>query len=92
MAKVKVQVKGRKAYRPKLTFTSLSYAYFNWFGRRMLKIFKNIPATLEAANIRIHPETYLSMCGFATFFSLAIFGPIALVGFFLLNPIMLTLL
>ncbi|MEM2154485.1 MAG: type II secretion system F family protein [Nitrososphaeria archaeon] len=92
MAKVKVQVKGRKAYKPKLTFTSLSYAYFNWFGRRMLKIFKNIPATLEAANIRIHPETYLSICGFATFFSLAIFGPIALVGFFLLNPIMLTLL
>ena len=96
MAKVKGQVKGqvrgKRAYKPKLTFTSLSYAYFSWFGRMMLKYFKNIPGTLEAANIRIHPETYLSICGFATFLCLAIFAPVAVIGFFLLNPFMLTLL
>ncbi|MEM3714304.1 MAG: type II secretion system F family protein, partial [Nitrososphaeria archaeon] len=92
MAEVKVRVKGRKVFRPKVIFTSLSYAYFGWFGRRMLKIFKKIPVTLEAANIRIHPETYLSICGFAVFISLVIFAPAALVGFFLLNPMMLTLL
>ncbi|MEM4523083.1 MAG: type II secretion system F family protein [Nitrososphaeria archaeon] len=92
MAKVKGQVKGKRVFRPKVTFTGLSYAYFGWFGRRMLKFFKHIPATMEAANIRIHPETYLSMCGFAFFVSLIIFVPLALIGFFLVNYLMLTLL
>jgi len=92
MAKVKGQVKGKRIYRPKVTFASLSYAYFGWFGRKLLKYFKNVPATLEAANIRIHPETYLSMCGFAFFVSLIVFVPVALIGFFLLNYLMLALL
>ena len=82
--------KGRE--KTSISFVGLSYAYFGWFGRRMFQFSKGISKTLEAANIRIHPETYLSMCGFAFFISLPIFVVTAVVGFFLLSPIMLVLL
>ena len=82
--------KGRE--KTSISFAGLSYAYFGWFGRRMFQFSKGISKTLEAANIRIHPETYLSMCGFAFFVSLPIFAVTAVVGFFLLSPIMLVLL
>ena len=81
-----------KTKLPRFSYVGLSYAYFGWFGKRALKIFKNIEKTLEAANIRIHPETYLSMGGLAFFVSLAIFTVAAIVGYFLLGPLMLTLL
>ena len=45
------------------SFAGLSYTYFRWFGIRMPNVLKNFDKTLEAANIRIHPETYLSMMG-----------------------------
>ncbi len=56
-----------------ITFAGLSYTYFGWFGRRMFQYVKGISKTLEAANIRIHPETYLAMSGLTFFISLVIF-------------------
>ncbi|MGQ9782064.1 MAG: type II secretion system F family protein, partial [Nitrososphaeria archaeon] len=74
------------------SFVGLSYAYFGWFGRRMLKVFKGISKTLEAANIRIHPETYLAMGGLATFISLVVVVVTSVVLSFLFGPITLVLL
>ncbi len=74
------------------SFVGLSYAYFGWFGRRMLKVFKGVSKTLEAANIRIHPETYLAMGGFATFISFVAFAIISVALSFLFGPISFTLL
>jgi flagellar protein FlaJ len=74
------------------SFVGLSYAYFGWFGRRMLKVFKGVSKTLEAANIRIHPETYLAMGGFATFISFVVFAIASVALSFLFGPISFTLL
>jgi len=74
------------------TFAGLSFTYFRWFGVRMSNTFKNFGKTLEAANIRIHPETYLSMMGFAFFTSLAISGVVSVAGFLLAGPPMLLIL
>ena len=43
------------------------YAYFGGLGRGLLKIFRGIENDMEAANIRLHPEVYLSMIGFFTY-------------------------
>jgi len=43
------------------------YAYFGGIGRGLLKIFRGIENDMEAANIRLHPEVYLSMIGFFTY-------------------------
>jgi hypothetical protein len=53
----------------------------------MSNILKNFGKTLEAANIRIHPETYLSMMGFAFFTSLIVCGIVSVVGFFVAGPL-----
>lgn len=82
MAKVKL----------KFSLWGTSYAYFGWFGRLATRLFRSIPSILDAANIRIHPETYLSMCGFAFFPSLIISVILAVVGYFLISPFMLFLL
>ncbi|MDD1766320.1 MAG: type II secretion system F family protein [Candidatus Methanomethyliaceae archaeon] len=80
----------------KLTFPlwGISYAYFAWFGRLANRLwpFKGISSQLDAANIRIHPETYLSMCGFVLFPSLIVSVILAVVGYFLISPLMLFLL
>jgi len=53
------------------------YAYFGSLGRGLLKIFKRIENDMEAANIQLHPEVYLSIIGFFTYlasiFSLVFF-------------------
>jgi len=41
------------------------YAHFNLLGRALLRVFKGIGDDLEAANMRIHPEVYLSIIGFS---------------------------
>ena len=43
------------------------YAYFGVFGRVLLKMFRGIEDDMEAANIRLHPEVYLSIVGFFTY-------------------------
>jgi len=53
------------------------YAYFGGLGRGLLKIFSGVEDDMEAANIRLHPEVYLSIIGFITYltsiFSLVFF-------------------
>ncbi|MGD0331108.1 MAG: type II secretion system F family protein [Nitrososphaeria archaeon] len=75
-----------------LTFAGLSYTYFGWFGRGMFPYFQGIAKTLESANVRIHPETYLAMSGLTFFISLPIFTVTAVVGFFLISPLLLSLI
>jgi len=43
------------------------YAYFGGLGRGLMKIFKGIDNDMEAANIQLHPEVYLSIIGFFTY-------------------------
>ena len=53
------------------------YAYFGGLGRGLFKIFRGIENDMEVANIRLHPEVYLSIIGFFTYltsmFSLVFF-------------------
>jgi len=53
------------------------YAYFGGFGKGLLRIFRGIENDMEAANIKLHPEVYLSIIGFFTYltsvFSLVFF-------------------
>ena len=42
------------------------YAYFGVLGRGLLKIFRSVEHNMEAANIRLHPEVYMSIIGFFT--------------------------
>jgi len=55
------------------------YAYFGGLGRGLLKIFSGVEDDMEAANIRLHPEVYLSMIGFFTYLA----STFSLVFFFL---------
>ena len=69
----------------------LCYAYFGNIGRGLLRIFRGIENDMEAADIRLHPEVYLSMIGFfsclAFMFSLVFF----LLWFFRFLPFTLPL-
>jgi flagellar protein FlaJ len=40
------------------------YAHFNVLGRGLLKVFRGVEDDVEAANMRLHPEVYLSIIGF----------------------------
>ncbi len=44
-------------------FKDVCYAYFNPVGRFLFKSFKGIETDMEAANMKIHPEVYLSLVG-----------------------------
>jgi len=75
----------------------ICYAYFGSLGRGLLKIFRGIENDMEAANIRLHPEVYLSIIGFLTYltstFSL-VFFLLWFFGFFpfvLSFPVVLTI-
>jgi len=48
-------------------FEDICYAYFGNLGKGLLRIFKSVERDMEAANIRLHPEVYLSIVGFLTF-------------------------
>jgi len=48
-------------------FEDICYAYFGSLGKGLLRIFKSVERDMEAANIRLHPEVYLSIVGFLTF-------------------------
>jgi len=48
-------------------FEDVCYAYFGSIGKGLLRIFKSVERDMEAANIRLHPEVYLSIVGFLTF-------------------------
>ena len=61
------------------------YAYFGKLGKLFLKTYKGLEDDMEAANMRIHPEVYLSiiaflivvsMIGFAIYLSLALLNPV----------------
>ncbi len=43
------------------------YAHFSGFGRGLMKVFKGIENDMEAANMKLHPEVYLSMIGFVIY-------------------------
>jgi len=45
-------------------FGEFCYAHFNILGRGLLRVFKGIEDDMEAANMKIHPEVYLSIVGF----------------------------
>ena len=70
-------------------FEDFCYAYFGSLGRGLLRIFRGVEKDMEAANIRLHPEVYLSMIGFFTYltstFSLVFF----LLWFFRFLPFMM---
>ncbi len=42
------------------------YSYFNPLGRRFLKVYRGLEGNMEAANMKTHPEVYLSVISFIT--------------------------
>ena len=73
------------------------YAHFSSLGRSLLRVFKGIEDDMEAANMRLHPEVYLSMIGFITYLATAasvaflILVLLDVIPFFLPFPFMLLL-
>jgi flagellar protein FlaJ len=74
------------------------YAHFNGFGRGLLRLFKGIETDMEAANMKLHPEVYLSMIGFVTYMVTNVSAILLLllflnvIPFFLPLPFMLLIL
>jgi len=70
------------------------YAHFNGLGRGLMKLLKGIENDMEAANMRLHPEVYLSMVGFVVYLAAnisavtAIFLALNLFPIFLPLPLM----
>jgi len=59
------------------------YSHFNPIGKTLLRAFKGVEEDLEAANMRIHPEVYLSVIGFLALVSSvvpAVYAVLLLVG------------
>lgn len=54
------------------------YSRFYWMGKRLSRVFRQMESDLDAADMKIHPEVYLSMVGFFSVISLAI--PVVLVA------------
>ncbi|MEM2111607.1 MAG: type II secretion system F family protein [Candidatus Bathyarchaeia archaeon] len=67
------------------------YAHFNGLGRGLMKLFRGIEDDMEAANMRLHPEVYLSMIGFVVYLVTNISAIIALFLVLDLFPIFLPL-
>jgi len=75
-----------------MSLAGFSLAYFRWIGAPLLKLFKGIPKSLDAAGRRIYPETYTSVIGFFFFIAFIIALPIALILFPFLGLISLAVL
>jgi len=58
------------------------YAYFGILGRGLLRVFRGIGDDMEAADIRLHPEVYLSIIGFFTFLTSVFSSVFFLLWFF----------
>ncbi len=67
------------------------YAHFNGLGRGLMKLFKGIENDMEAANMRLHPEVYLSMIGFVVYLAANISAVTAIFLVLNLFPIFLPL-
>jgi flagellar protein FlaJ len=48
------------------------YAHFNPLGKALFKAYKGIEVDMEAANMKTHPQVYLSIVGFLTILSAAV--------------------
>ncbi|MBS7631390.1 type II secretion system F family protein [Candidatus Bathyarchaeota archaeon] len=63
---------------------NFSYAHFSWLGRGLSKIVRGIEHDLDAADIKMYHEVYLSLIGFISILSLSVpvaFTIILLIGF-----------
>ena len=67
------------------------YAHFNGFGRGLMKLFKGIETDMEAANMKLHPEVYLSMIGFVTYMVTNVSAILLLLLFLNVIPFLLPL-
>ncbi len=47
-----------------MSFKDFCYAYFNWFPRIFKRFITRLDKDIDAANIKMHPEVYLSVLGF----------------------------
>lgn len=59
-----------------MTLENFSYAHFGWLGRGLNKILRGIERDLDAADMKMYHEVYLSLIGFFSIVSLSV--PIAL--------------
>jgi len=66
-----------------MIFRDFCYGNFEWVGRRLFTVFKDVEKDLDAANMKISPEVYLSIVGFWTICSFTI--PLFLIFMFLLG-------
>ena len=67
------------------------YAHFNGFGRGLMRLFKGIETDMEAANMKLHPEVYLSMIGFVTYMVTNVSAILLLLLFLNVIPFLLPL-
>ena len=67
------------------------YAHFGGFGRGLMKLFKGIETDMEAANMKLHPEVYLSMISFVTYLMANISVFLLLLLFLNVIPLLLPL-
>lgn len=102
---VKPSVTEKKAST--ISIKDFCYAHFKPLGRELFKAFKGVERDMEAANMKIHPEVYLSVIGFLAIvvFSSTIAFILTLLHFFnlpvwirpllylpiILSPIMVTM-
>lgn len=65
-----------------INFKAFCHAHFNSLGRALLRVYKGLEGNMDAANIKTHPEVYLSVVSFFSIITISI--PIA---FFFVFPI-----
>jgi flagellar protein FlaJ len=66
-----------------MSFRDFCYSNFGWIGQRLFTFFKEVEKDLDAANMKIAPEVYLSIVGFWAICSLTV--PISLLLLLLLG-------
>ena len=55
-----------------INLKAFCHAHFNPLGRALLRVYKGLEGTMEAANIKTHPEVYLSVVSFFSIITISI--------------------
>ncbi|MCD6301879.1 MAG: type II secretion system F family protein [Staphylothermus sp.] len=76
-----------------MNFWDWVYKHFEGFGKRILKIYRNIPRDIQKSGMHIYPEVYASFIGFMLLVSVICVTVLSalfyIIGFYLLIPVLI---
>ena len=69
-----------------MNIRDLCYAHFGWIGKGLFRVIPGFEKDIDSANMKIHPEVYLSILGFISLISLIVMGLVGTLSFVRIIP------